>query len=221
MEYKNVFKKVGIAILSITILLISAKLFAFYIPFLIAYVISLLVDPAIKWVNKKTNLSRKVSSILVLGGVFAFLIGFISWGIVTLITESNHLLEALNTYFDKATDLMNELLAKIDMDKLAISDEIKNFIQSTSSDVLNTIVEFIKNLLNNFLSYLKSIPKVLIYSVITILATYFITSDKFYILDRLEHHIPKKILGKISVKLTKITKSLGRLFKSTINYDWN
>ena len=37
-----------------------------------------------------------------------------------------------------------------------------------------------------------SIPKIAVYLVITILATYFITSDKFYILDRMEYKYHKK-----------------------------
>lgn len=214
MEYKNILKKVGSLIIIFIILVISAKLFIFYIPFLIAYIISLLVEPMIKWIHKKTDLSRKVSSILVLVTVFLVLFGLITWGTISLISESTNLLGALNTYLEKAIEQINGLVEKIDMDKLAISGEIKQMIQATSSDVLNTAINFLKNTLTGFLESLKSIPTIAIYVVITILATYFITSDKFYIWDRLEHHVPKKILGKISVKVQKITTSLGSYLKA-------
>ena len=221
MEYKNILKKVGLLIIICIMLVISAKLFMFYIPFLIAYIISIIVDPIIKFINKKTDLSRKTSSIIVLVTVFGILIGLISWGTIRLISESTNLLSALNTYLEKAIDGMEWAMQNINMDKLAISDEIKEMVQSVSSDVLNRVIEFIKNLLTNFLEYLKSVPTIFIYTVITILATYFITSDKFYIWDRLEHHIPKKILGKISVKMQKIISSLRRIFKSTNNHGWD
>lgn len=214
MEYKNILKKVGSLIIIFIILVIAAKLFVFYIPFLIAYIISLLVEPIIKWLHKKTDLSRKVSSIFILVTVFLVLIGFISWGTISLISESTNLLGALNTYLEKAIKAINGLVEKIDMDKLAISDDIKQMIQSSASEVLNKAIDFVKNTLTNFLEYLKSIPTIAIYVVITILATYFITSDKFYIWDRLEHHVPKKILGKISVKVEKITTSLGSYLKA-------
>lgn len=214
MEYKNILKKVGSLIVIFIILVVAAKLFVFYIPFLIAYIISLLVEPMIKWLHKKTDLSRKVSSIFILVTVFLVLIGFISWGTISLISESTNLLGALNTYLEKAIKAINGLVEKIDMDKLAISDDIKQMIQSSASEVLNKAIDFVKNTLTNFLEYLKSIPTIAIYVVITILATYFITSDKFYIWDRLEHHVPKKILGKISVKVEKITTSLGSYLKA-------
>ena len=214
MEYKTILKKTVLLIFIAIIIILSAKVFMFYIPFLIAYIISLLVDPIIRFINKKTNLSRKTSSIIVLATVFLSALGLISWGVVSLVSESTHLLSSLNTYLEKAGTWMNSVLKNFDMDKLSIPNELKELIQSTSSDVLSKVIEFIKNILNNFLEYLKSIPKILIYTVITILATYFITSDKFYILDRLEHHIPKKILRKITVKVQKIAKSLGAYLKA-------
>lgn len=216
LEYKNILKKlVNLSIIFI-ILFISAKLFIFYIPFLIAYIISLLVEPMIKWLHKKTDLSRKVSSILVLVTVFLVLIGLIAWSTISLISESTNLLGALNTYLEKAMEWMNSFVEKIDMDKLAISDDIKQMLQASSTEMLNKAIDFIKNTLTNFLEYLKSIPTIVIYTVITILATYFITSDKFYIWDRLEHHIPKKILGKIKTKTEKIITSLGKYLKAEI-----
>ena len=52
--------------------------------------------------------------------------------------------------------------------------------------------------------------------IITILATYFITSDKFYILDRMEHHLSKKMMGKIITHTKEITSTLGGYIKAEI-----
>ncbi len=207
-------KKVFWLVIIFLLFIMAAKLFMFYVPFLIAYIISLLVEPLIKWIHKKSNLSRKTSSILVLVTVFAILIGLVAWGTVSLIAESTNLLGALNTYLEKAIEWSNSLLKKIDMDKL--SENVKQMIQSTSSDAFNQIIAFLKNTLTRLLEGLKSIPTILIYAVITILSTYFITSDKIYIWDRMEHHIPKKILGKVNTKVQKITASLGGYLKAEI-----
>lgn len=214
LEYKTILKRVFWLILILGILILSAKLFMFYVPFLIAYIISLLVEPMIKWIHKKTNFSRKTSSIFVLVTVFAILIGLVVWGSIKLVAESTNLLGALNTYLEKAIDWISSIFQKIDMDKLSLSEDIQQMLQSTSSDLLNQAITFLKNTLTNLLEGLKSIPTIVIYAVITILATYFITSDKIYIWDRMEHHIPKKILGKINTKVQKITTSLGGYLKA-------
>ena len=72
----------------------------------------------------------------------------------------------------------------------------------------------IKQVLNGVLQTVYSIPKIAIYLVITILATYFITSDKFYILDRIEHHIPRKIVDKVNFKIKGIKETLGNYLKA-------
>lgn len=216
MEYKITLKKIGMIILVIFSLILSLKLFTFYIPFLIAYLISLLIEPIIKFVNKKTNLSRKTSSVIVLIAVFGILIFMFALGTFVLVSESSNLLSTLNTYLDSAISAIKDILEKIDLDKLNVSNEVKTLIENSSTDVLNRIIDFLKGLLNTFLEKIKSVPTMLIYIFITILSTYFITSDKFYIKDRLEHHIPKKILGKISTKIEKITKTLCGYLKAEL-----
>lgn len=55
-----------------------------------------------------------------------------------------------------------------------------------------------------------------IYTVITILATYFICADRMYILDQLEHHFPKEWVKKISKNIKKITVLLGGYLKAEV-----
>lgn len=213
-NYITVFKK-GLMILTIIIaFIIITKLFIFYIPFLIAYIISLIVDPLIKWVAKKTNLSRKVSSIIVLATIFLIVTSIVILGIVSLISETTNLISGLNTYLEKSIQMITGLADKIDLDRLNLSGEINRIIGDTATNFVSNITDFIKNILSKFLSYITSIPTILIYTAITILATYFITSDKFYILDRMEHHVPKKMLGKIITNVRSITASLSEFIKA-------
>lgn len=74
----------------------------------------------------------------------------------------------------------------------------------------------IKNYLSEFIKWIGKIPNFLVYLVITILSTYFISSDKFYILDRMEYHFPKKWIGKVREKTRKIKSSLGSYLKAEI-----
>ncbi len=74
----------------------------------------------------------------------------------------------------------------------------------------------IKNYLSEFIKWIGKIPNFFVYLVITILSTYFISSDKFYILDRMEYHFPKKWIGKVREKTRKIKSSLGSYLKAEI-----
>lgn len=72
------------------------------------------------------------------------------------------------------------------------------------------------NFLTSMLSVISSIGAVGIYTVVTILATYFICADRIYILDQLEHHFPKDWVKKLSKNIRKITKLLGGFLKAQV-----
>ena len=64
--YKKVGKRLLVFILTILAIYILFKLSIYYVPFLIAFIISLLIEPLIRKVMKYTNLTRKISAIITL-----------------------------------------------------------------------------------------------------------------------------------------------------------
>lgn len=214
MDYFCILKKFLIILIMVVLFFLTYKLSIFYIPFIIAYLISLIVEPCIKWINKKTHISRKVSSIIVLATIFLILIGLIIFGGAKLVSEATNLLGGLNTYLDKILKFINDI--KKNLTNFNLSKEVINIFEKSTTDFINSIGNYIKNLLTTTLKYITSLPNILINIIITILATYFITSDKFYILDRMEHHLSKKMVGKIVMHAKQITSSLGKYLKAEI-----
>lgn len=94
--WTKVLKRIFWLALTIAFIYFSFRLAIFYMPFLIAFIISLIIEPMIKFLAKKTKLNRKTSAIIVLIAVFAIIIGFLIVGITTLISESSNLLQGLN-----------------------------------------------------------------------------------------------------------------------------
>ena len=214
-NYLNIIKKGFIGIAICILLIFLCKLTIFYIPFLIAYIISLIIDPIIKWVNKRTGLSRKTSSIIVMVTIFGIIIALIVWGTINFISEATNLLSGLNTYLEKTISFINQNITKINFREL-IPEEVINILENSTTEYLNMITGYFKEFLTKILNYITSIPNMFINIIITILATYFITSDKFYILDRMEHHLSKKMVGKITKHAKEITSSLGGYLKAEI-----
>lgn len=214
MDYFCILKKFLTILIIAGLFFLTYKLSIFYIPFIIAYLISLIVEPCIKWINKKTHISRKVSSIIVLATIFLFLIGIIIFGGVKLVSETTNLLGGLNTYLDKILKFINDI--KESLTNFNLSKDVINIFEKSTTDFINSIGNYIKNLLTATLKYITSLPNILINIIITVLATYFITSDKFYILDRMEHHLSKKMVGKIVMHAKQITSSLGKYLKAEI-----
>lgn len=216
MNYSCILKKLSIGVLLIVLFFTACKISLFYIPFIIAYIVSLLVEPIIKFLNKRTSFSRKANSIIVLLGISVIIIGILVWGGIKLVSETTNLLSVLNTYLDKAMNFVNEITNKINIYNLNLSEEVIDVFEKSTTDFINTVANYIKTILSQILKYISSLPTILINVIITILATYFITSDKFYILDRMEHHLSKKMVGKLVTHTKEITSSLGKYLKAEI-----
>ena len=193
---------------------IGAKLAVFYMPFLIAFVISLMIEPGIKYLMKKTKLSRKMSSIIIFIIVFAVIIGSVTWGIVSLISESTNLLQTLNLYIDRAYTQIQEAIGKMSISRISISNNVTNLMQDASKEVLIKLSTWITNFLTKLMTMITSIPSIAIYVVITILSVYFVCTDRIYILDFMEHHMPRKWVQKIGVHIREITIKLGGYLKA-------
>lgn len=98
-KVKDISKGILFYIFAMISLVILFKVFAFYIPFLVAFIIAEILEPLIKFTKNKTNLSRKTSSIIVLVLFFVLCITILSVGIVFLVSETTNVLSKLNRLY--------------------------------------------------------------------------------------------------------------------------
>lgn len=214
--WTRVLKRIIIAIVSIIAVYFAFKLAIFFMPFLIAFIISLMIEPIIKRVVRKTKLTRKTSAIIVLLFVFAILIGLIIWGIASAISEASNLLQGLNGYIEKGYQQIQWFIDNMDFEKIKIPEQVYSIIQNSLGDFFGTVSNWIRGVLTSFLNGLTQIPVIGIYIVITLLATYFICTDKLYILDQMEHHLPKLWIKKLRLHLKELTRTLGGYLKAEV-----
>lgn len=95
-KIKEISKIIIFYILILVSVFVLLKLFMFYVPFLIGFIIAELLEPAIKFIKNKTNLTRKSSSILILGIFFIICISIILVSIIFLVSEATDFLYSLN-----------------------------------------------------------------------------------------------------------------------------
>lgn len=212
--WTSVLKRIIYLVLIIIGLYITFKLSIFYLPFLIAFIISLIMEPGIKLLMNKLKLNRKISAIIIFIITFGAIIGLLIWGITTIVSESTHLLVGFNEYYDKAYLQVQNLINKFDFTKLNVPTEVLDIAEDTIISILQKVSQIAQKLLNNLIKIITGIPTFAIYFVVTILSLYFICTDKIYMLDELEHHLPEEWMKKISIHLRRILKSLGGYLKA-------
>lgn len=212
--WTRVVRRVLYVILIFVGLCIGLKLSIFYMPFLIAFIISLMLEPAIKYIMKKTHLTRRTSSIIIFVLAIAIILGALTWIIITLFSESSSLLQSLNEYFDKAYSQFQGFISMFNFDKVHLSNELLTVIQNSTGDILKAASNWLRNALTSVINLVTSLPSIAICIGITLIALYFICVDKIYILDQIEHHLPKLWVKKLGNHLRDLIKTLGGYLKA-------
>ena len=212
--WTRVAKNILYVVLLLLGLYLALRLSIFYMPFLIAFIISLMIEPAIKWSMKKTKLTRRTSSIIIFIFVLAIILGSLTWILITLFSEASSLLQGLNNYFDKAYIQFQALIERFDFDKIHLSDEVLNVVQNSTGDLLETISNWLRNSLTGLINLVTSLPSIAICIGITVVALYFICVDIIFILDQIEHHLPKVWVKKIGSHLRDLIQTLGGYLKA-------
>ena len=212
--WTRVFKRILYVVFILLGLYIGLKLSVFYMPFLVAFIISLMVEPAIKFIMRKINLTRRTSSIIIFVIVSLIILGSLTWLIITLFSESSSLLQGLNNYFDKAYIQFQSLISTFNYDKIHLSSEVLSVIENSTEDLLTTASNWLRGALTGLINFITSLPSIAICIGITVVALYFICVDKIYILDQIEYHLPKVWVKKIRVHLKDLIDSLGGYLKA-------
>lgn len=214
--WTRVLKRILYVIFILLVFYIGLKLSIFYMPFLIAFIISLIIEPAIKFIMKKTKLTRRSSSIIIFLIVSIILLGSLSWLIITLFSESSSLLQSLNNYFDKAYIQFQNIISNFNFDKIHLSNEILTVIENSTGDLLETASSWLRSALTGLIDFVTRLPSIGICIGITVVALYFICVDKIYILDQIEYHLPKAWVKKLKNHLKDLKESLGGYLKAQV-----
>lgn len=212
--WSKVFRKLIVFAISLFAIYLSFKLAIFYFPFLIAFIISLLLEPLIRFLMKKCKLKRKTSAIIIMFLIIGIILGLLAWGIATIVSEGSNLLDNLGTYVTSATNFIQEFLNGENLKRFNIPENVINTIGESFTQLIDTATTLIGNSLKGILEWITSIPTIGVYLVITFLSLYFICTDKVYMIDQLEHHLPEIWVKKLYKHLKQIVKALGKYLKA-------
>ncbi|MBO5349825.1 MAG: sporulation integral membrane protein YtvI [Clostridia bacterium] len=196
--YKKIGWKVVTIVIALLTIFLSYKLAIFYIPFVIAYLISRLLDPLIRIGTNKLKLNRKFASIIAIILLLTTIGSLITWLIISLINEITMIVSQFNINYNEIQNLLTDFISKYNIN-ISV-DNIKVMISENSGTIKNIVMRVGGGILN----FLTSIPTMIMYAVITILATIFMCFDKEYVKDTVKKHVPKVFLEKVK-KLFKET----------------
>lgn len=192
-------------LLAIFLIFLFTRIWKYILPFIIAYFFASLIEPVVKLIERKIKIPRKIGtvfSILFVLGFIGLIIGFL---ISRLIREIRDVylsleinMETLVEFFDRVIEQINEIFIQL---PVQITDLIEKAIQELTNN-LQSILGKIIDWAQASIQVALYLPQILIFILVTILATYFMSSDKNNIIKFLDLQIPTNWLNK-SKSITK------------------
>ncbi|NLL96676.1 MAG: sporulation integral membrane protein YtvI [Clostridiaceae bacterium] len=196
-------KRTLLTILRIALIILAIFLFTrlwkYIVPFIIAYFFASIIEPVVKFIENKLRIPRKIGtvfSILFVLGIIGSIIGFL---ISRLIKEIKAVYLNLEINMDTITEFFNRIIDKVNDIFIQLPDQITDLLSKGLQDFANNLQSFLGKIVDWLQASIQAamyLPQILIFIIVTLLATYFMSSDKNTIIRFLDVQIPTDWLDK-------------------------
>ncbi|MBR5227889.1 MAG: sporulation integral membrane protein YtvI [Clostridia bacterium] len=185
-------------------------------PFLIAIVFAIILERTINFIVKKSKASRKF-----VGTIMVVLV-YLLIGVLVYVIASSLIKEAIS-FSTTIPTMLEELKLKynnIYNDLLKLLNNLPSTVTSSLYDiglkVISKGAEIVTNGINGIVNFVLFFPNIIIYVIITFLATLFLVTDRRTISRSIQEIFPTKLVKKISAVVVACFSSLGKYLKAQL-----
>lgn len=229
MDKNSYYKKMGIKIAVLIVVLIGLfllyKMAMFYIPFIIALLIASVVEPIIKFLTKRLKFNRKFAAIVSLLLVFALLSLLVTLGVTKLVEECKNLIANSNDSYRETYNYFISYINDIQNGNSPLPNELAELAKKAIQGIIDGANRIATGLGDKIITGVSSLPTMITYIIITILATIFTCFDRQFVLDKISSQVPKKWIDKTKEVYTEMCSVSWNYIKaevklSTICFIW-
>lgn len=198
-----IISKLMVIIILILIYLIVAKSLVFMLPFIIGWLISVIIEPLVILLNKKLKIYRGIASFisviafLVVGGLLISSLGGV------LISELTRLSDRLPDITVKTNELITYIDTKLEPFYINILPNTRASISDSLYNLFNSLIRYIGVLGTSTMNFLTAIPNFMLFLLFTLLSAFFISKDKREIYKFIRAHIPDRLLRSEKIKILR------------------
>ncbi len=189
-----------------------------FAPFIIAYIVSLIVNPMVHGIEKRFHLPRGVCAILVivltvgvLGGIFAGVIWKIIDEIRNVYEDLPMIYENIRIVWFKISDFFSDFAAMLPDNLQKVFDDASNQVLGWFADVATNT-----HIVRSAGNIAKKLPSIFIVAIVFILALYFMITDAKKISVAIKKPFSEEFIQKMHDFKTQIKKYVGGYVKAQL-----
>ncbi|NLK99349.1 MAG: sporulation integral membrane protein YtvI, partial [Clostridiales bacterium] len=211
----NLLFAIGIVLF---IFLVFPKLLAFFLPFVIGWVVAMIANPLVRFLEKKVKILRKHSSAIIIVVVIGAIVGVVYLIIAMLVRESKQLARDLPNILEHLGLQFTQLSIKM----RALSSDMPEPLQKLISNLLDSVN---KNLMGfelreDLLTFsvasnlAQNIAEFFLTLIMTILSAYFFIAKRDDIMSGIKKNMPSSVIDGWHFIYQNFTKAVGGYFKA-------
>ncbi len=177
-KYQPTIKKIFLILFIFAVIYLSITfLLPFLAPFVIALIVSYINEPVIKLLQK-FKISRKAAAAISLLFTMSILGLGLTVGIIKIYNELIVLQDNLTAYSSDISVKINGLIDKATLFYNGLPDQVTVTITKNLESFSEQIGTMITSVIQYVINTVSSIPRLTVFTIVTILGTYFISSDR-------------------------------------------
>ncbi|HHW57532.1 MAG TPA: sporulation integral membrane protein YtvI [Clostridia bacterium] len=191
LKYSNVIKKILLIIFILIIFyLIIFKIIPFLMPFVVALIFAIIIDPGVNFLEKKLKVPRGLASFLLLLLLIAIITSLIALAISQLVYELSSLAEMVPNFAPSLNNYVSNLIDKVKNYYITLPPNVTSFIEGEIQTVIDTLSVFAKNIAGWLLSLATKLPNFFFMTLISLVSAFFMSKDKYEILNFISRQFP-------------------------------
>ncbi|SHK15185.1 sporulation integral membrane protein YtvI [Paramaledivibacter caminithermalis] len=198
-----IISKLMVLFILVLIYIIIAKSFILLLPFVFGWIISIIIEPMVCFLNKRLKIYRGISSFIsiiafvLIAGLIIFSLGGL------LISELTKLSNKLPSLSFKANDFIPYINNKLEPFYINVSPNISKSIYDTLYNFINSLTKYIGVLASSTINFVTAIPNLVLFILFTLLSSFFISKDKEKIYNFIRAYIPDSIFKSKKLNILK------------------
>ncbi len=219
MDKKKVFRitvvAVGIVLSCLFVFLLLPRLLVWFLPFVLAYFLAKIIEPLVRLLHKKCKIPRSIGTIISIVLAIGVLGGIIVAVVSRLISEVNDIVAQSDTIIAKIA-LRYESLRGFLAHRFGIGDALDRTFANLGETLSTYAASHTVPALQGAFDVVKSIPSAIVFAVVFLLGTYFMSSDRERIAAGLHRTIPPKIMGFVDDVMQNVFSALGAYIRAQL-----
>ncbi len=203
----------------LAVIFVVPRVIVYFMPFVVGFLFSLLVNPIVRFLDKRIRISRKFGSMLMIALAIS-IVALIVYGLVL----------ALRTGLKDFMDYLPTMSENAELEVMNAIERLQNLINDLPfingvdlSDLANNVMEFMGGLLTKAESgetvsaigdVAKGIPNMIVYIIMGFLATYFFIADREKLVEKLDNILPAAFKEKTLRLYRQTLGAVGGYFKA-------